>query len=217
MRINPQCSLGAHSRFCHCKFNNSNWTDNSTDETKFEVYSASSANGTYTLAGEVAANTTQFTHSGLLAGTTYYYKVRAVGSEAASNFSESLETKTGGITAPTLTSLSSPDNQTITINWQDNDATETGSKLSALEANANFTEIGAVGANVTTYSDNTVQFGTTYYYRVYAVNSTEQSNRSNVYTLLRVRSMSNTRLRVAIILFSTQGIARKLFHKRIAP
>lgn len=157
------------------------WIDNSTDETKFEIFSASSSNETYSRIGEVNANVTQFTHSGLLAGTTYYYKVRAVSSEASSNFSESLEAKTGGIAAPTLTSLSSPDNQTITINWQDNDVKETGFKIErSLEADANFTEIGAVEANITTYNDNTVQFGTTYYYRVYAVNSTEQSSRSNV-------------------------------------
>lgn len=171
-----------------------NWTDNSTDETKFEIFSALSSNGTYSRIGEVNTNVTQFTHSGLLTGTTYYYKVRAVGSEASSNFSESFEAKTGGITAPILTSLSSPDNQIITINWQDNDATETGFKIErSLEANANFTEIGAVGTNVTTYSDNTVQFGTTYYYRVYAVNSTEQSSRSNVsYFVAGSVLMSNT-------------------------
>ncbi|HVT63082.1 MAG TPA: PA14 domain-containing protein, partial [Legionellaceae bacterium] len=55
-----------------------NWADKSNNETGFEVYRATSANGNYQIAGTVAANTTSFTDSALAASTTYYYKVQAI-------------------------------------------------------------------------------------------------------------------------------------------
>ncbi len=155
------------------------WTDNSTDETKFQVYCAASVDGEYNLVGEVSADVTQFTHNGLASGTTYFYQVFAANDDANSLPSNAIEAKTGGIAAPTLVSLASPDNQTITINWQRNDVSETGFVIErSLEANANFAELTTVASDATSYSDNAVTFGTTYYYRIYAVNATEESDKS---------------------------------------
>lgn len=43
----------------------------------YEIYRATSANGTYSIVKAVYATTTSYTHTGLHSGTTYYYKVRA--------------------------------------------------------------------------------------------------------------------------------------------
>lgn len=157
------------------------WTDNSTNEAKFQIFGAATVDGTYSLLGEVGADVLEYTNIGLKSGTTYFYKVRADNDDAPSAFSDVLEAKTEGLTVPIITSLSSPDNSTITINWQDNELNETGYKVErSLEANGNYTEVGTAAANAVSFNDNTAQFGTTYYYRVYAVNATDDSDKSNV-------------------------------------
>ncbi len=52
------------------------WKDNSNNEEGFYVLRATSPSTTYTRIGSVAANTTQFTRSGVASGT-YLYRVRA--------------------------------------------------------------------------------------------------------------------------------------------
>lgn len=54
------------------------------NETGFELYEATSSGGPYIYKGITAANATGTTFSGLNAGTSYYYKVRAVNNNAAS-------------------------------------------------------------------------------------------------------------------------------------
>jgi hypothetical protein len=54
-----------------------NWQDNSNDEAGFRIQRALSAAGPWELAGTVGANVTSFTDSGLVASTTYYYRVLA--------------------------------------------------------------------------------------------------------------------------------------------
>ena len=59
---------------------NLSWTDNSTDETGFTfVFDTNSGltNPMYDYAGGV--NTTSYSHTGLGAATTYYYKIKAEG------------------------------------------------------------------------------------------------------------------------------------------
>ena len=61
-----------------------NWVDNSTNETFFTVSRATAIGGPYTLVGNVASTTTagtgtgySFNSTGLLPGTTYYYRITA--------------------------------------------------------------------------------------------------------------------------------------------
>ncbi|HTJ14484.1 MAG TPA: PA14 domain-containing protein [Dinghuibacter sp.] len=62
------------------------WTDNSNNETGFEVYRATSASGPFAIAGTAPAGSTSFTDAGLTGGTTYFYKVQAINNSGASGF-----------------------------------------------------------------------------------------------------------------------------------
>ncbi|MEO5943116.1 MAG: fibronectin type III domain-containing protein [Ferruginibacter sp.] len=63
------------------------WSDRSADETGFEIYRSTSANGTYTLVTTTAANVTTYLNTGLTANTRYYYKIRAKKSTTFSSYS----------------------------------------------------------------------------------------------------------------------------------
>jgi hypothetical protein len=68
----------------------------------------------------------------------------------------------------------------INLSWTDNSDAESSYIISrATVAGGPFTEIGTVGAGVTTYSDTGLTFGTTYYYRVQAMNDESASAYSN--------------------------------------
>jgi len=54
------------------------WTDNSNNETAFEIYRSVSAYDNYEHIATVGANTTQYTDAGLSPDTRYFYRVKAV-------------------------------------------------------------------------------------------------------------------------------------------
>lgn len=72
-----------------------NWTDNSSNETGFQIERSLSATTGFALAGTVAANTTSYTSTGLAAGTQYYYRVRATNSGGTSAYSAVASATTG--------------------------------------------------------------------------------------------------------------------------
>ena len=55
-----------------------NWTDNATNEVGYAIYRSDDGGATYNFIAQTAANTSSYVMSGLLAGTTYYYRVYAV-------------------------------------------------------------------------------------------------------------------------------------------
>lgn len=64
-----------------------NWTDNSSNESGFEVVRSTSKTGQFITVGTVSANMTSFTDSiGLSASARYFYKVRAIGQYGESAF-----------------------------------------------------------------------------------------------------------------------------------
>ncbi len=65
---------------------NITWTDNSVNETGFEIVRSTTLNGTYNPVFSTAANVVSYTDSGLNAATKYFYKVRAIASGGASDF-----------------------------------------------------------------------------------------------------------------------------------
>ncbi len=74
---------------------NITWTDNSNNETGFEVYRASSSTGTYSIVTTTGANVVSFTDSTVQAATTYFYKVQAINLYGGSGFDPA---SMGGIT-----------------------------------------------------------------------------------------------------------------------
>jgi large repetitive protein len=58
---------------------NLTWSDDSNNETGFELYRSSTANGAYSVIGKANANTTSLVDNTVSANTRYYYKIRAIG------------------------------------------------------------------------------------------------------------------------------------------
>ncbi len=65
---------------------NVSWVDNSNNETGFEVYRSTAANGTYDIIGSTSANVITFKDSALAPQTTYFYKVKSVNQQGNSGF-----------------------------------------------------------------------------------------------------------------------------------
>ncbi|PSL20344.1 fibronectin type III domain-containing protein [Chitinophaga ginsengisoli] len=63
---------------------NLKWSDNSNNETGFELYRSQTYNGAYSVVGKAAANATTLTDNTVAANTRYWYKVRAVGTSGES-------------------------------------------------------------------------------------------------------------------------------------
>ncbi|MBI4285413.1 MAG: PD40 domain-containing protein [Chloroflexi bacterium] len=161
------------------------WTDNSANEMKF-VIDRSTDGVNFSVIGGVAANLTTYTDATVAAGTTYFYRVTAV-----SNTNKSPPSNVISVTVPTPPSPlpAAPTNLTavaggptqVTLAWTDNATNETGFRIERATAETFTTVvITNVGADVTTFTDNTVVAGTTYFYRVFAFNGAGTSAPSNV-------------------------------------
>src|SRR6266540_3527182 len=161
-----------------------NWSAPSTDGgsplTGYRVYRANSS-GSETLLATLAP-TTSYTDSNLSNGSTYYYKVSALNSLGESPLSSersAIPATTPG--APTLNSPS-PGNTTITLTWTapttDGGSAITGYRLYRSTSSGNETLLTTLGA-LTTYTDSNLSNGTTYYYKLTALNSLGESASSS--------------------------------------
>jgi hypothetical protein len=143
---------------------NLNWQD-VTGEAGFKV--ERSANGTtgWTQIGTTSTGVLTYQDSGLTAGTTYYYRVRATGAPGDGAYSAvaNVSTVVAPPGAPAGLSATAAGTSQINLSWQDV-AGETGFKV---ERSANGTtgwaQIGTTAAGVTSYLDTGLASGTTYY------------------------------------------------------
>lgn len=70
------------------------WTDNTTNESGFEIQRSTSAGGPYTLLTTTAADAISFTDTGLTPVTSYYYRVRAIGTTGTSVYTAEISAAT---------------------------------------------------------------------------------------------------------------------------
>jgi phosphodiesterase/alkaline phosphatase D-like protein len=169
-----------------CTSINANWTA-STDATNYYLDVATDAGFTGIVAGYNnlnIGNILSYNITGLLANTTYYYRVSAANSCGVSSNSNSISASTTSIapTAPTALAATGISCTSFNANW----AVSTGAIAYYLDVatDAGFTAFVAgynnlnIG-NVLTYNVTGLTVNITYYYRLRASNACATSSNSN--------------------------------------
>lgn len=141
------------------------WTDTSSDEFGFRV-EKKRPDGDFESVCSVPANTVTCTVTGLPSGTAYVFRVAAY-QEGGFAYSNETTATTLGVAAPSGLAASMLSGSRIDLSWTDNSPNETGFVIERKAGNiGSFRQIAAVGPETTSYSDESVNPDTDYYYRV---------------------------------------------------
>jgi fibronectin type 3 domain-containing protein len=158
------------------------WLDNSSDETSFRIERAATIAGPFVAVDSAAANATSYIDASVTPGSSYVYRVVAVNANG-----ESLASDTASASVP-LPAVVAPSNLVavasrgqIALSWADNSSDETSFRIErSANGSTGWVNLASVAAGTTSYTDSGLPDGTTYYYRVVALRTTEFSNPSNV-------------------------------------
>jgi formate-dependent nitrite reductase cytochrome c552 subunit/chitodextrinase len=154
--------------------------DQAANETGFRVERAPALTGPWVRVADIPTPTganvgdVQFTDTGLVPSTAYFYRVAAYGAGGTSVFS----IWTRGTTAAGPPPLAAPSGlvatastERVSLSWTDNSSSEAGFRIERAADAAFTTGLKAfqVGANVAVFVDTGLPASTTYHYRVFAV------------------------------------------------
>lgn len=146
-------------------------------------------------------NVTTFTHTNLITGKTYIYRVSAINSIGTGSPSpEVLATPTSSSVPPKNIAPNPPQSITasvysstqVNLSWSspspNGGPPVTGYKIEYMSDTGNFINlISNSGSSLTAYSHTGLQVGHTYTYRIFAINSIGTSNSSNTATATPVQ------------------------------
>lgn len=169
------------------------WHDGSDNEDKFVVEQLNQVTGIWQPAGEVAAEVTRLTVTGLPYLTLQEFRVRAVNSVGSSAAAGPLAVRTlpdprSPLGPPFELRITRVLGTSAELAWRDNATNEDGFKLERRAASsATWTTVFLSGPNVTAFTDPGLAANRSYFYRVSAFNAfspSELSPELRVTTLL---------------------------------
>jgi hypothetical protein len=159
------------------------WTDNSSNETGFQVERRTVLNGAWSLVTTTAPGATSHRDESLSAATGYVYRLRAVNSVAASAYTAEVTATTPSVSqkpaAPSGLSGVASSSATVQLQWSDNSGNETGFAIERKRPGTSWSQVATVGAGVTTFQDTDRTSKASYFYRIKAFNGSGMSAASN--------------------------------------
>jgi hypothetical protein len=152
------------------------WIDNSNNENGFRVERAASLTAPWTLAATIGPNVTSWTNTGLAAGSTWFYRVKAfnLNGESLLSGTSSATTMTASDTIPPSIPMgvvtTPPTCGGIQINW--GASTDTGgSGLRGYKVFRKTTYLTEVSASTLSFLDSGLPSATYYYYYISSVDN----------------------------------------------
>lgn len=142
------------------------WTD-SSGETGYLIERSLNGGSTWSTLTTVAADTTSYSNTGLVAGTTYNYRIRAI--NAGGNSEAGLKAAATTIPAAVAISASSVSTSQINLSWT-NVTGETGYRVEISTDGSSWSPLTVTNANVVTYASTGLSADSLHYYRVTAFN-----------------------------------------------
>lgn len=146
------------------------WDDLSDTEDGFYIYRSVNGSGWYSLA-TTKANRTTILDTSVEFGSSYRYRVAAYNNHGRSEFS-----KTNAVTyrlpvPASPTAATAVQQSTVAIvSWNDNSSDEDGFNIYRSENGGAFMLLTTLATDTNGYTDSSVQFESTYDYRIYAFN-----------------------------------------------
>ena len=151
------------------------WADNSIFEDGFRI--ERDAGIGFEEIAEVGTDTTAYTDYDLIYGLQYRYRVRAYTASSVSEYTFSIAVNSPLEYAPSGLNAVVGDT-TILLLWADNCTFEDGFSIER-DAGIGFEEIAELGPNMSSYSDNDLEEGALYKYRIAAFTTSSQSDFSS--------------------------------------
>lgn len=156
------------------------WSAVSGSGITYSVFRGTAAGAESTTPIVTGLTSPAYTNSGLTNGTTYFYTVTAESSGVSSTSSNEANAKPGPPPPPPvptgLTAL--PGNQTNTLTWTASTGATSYNVYRGTTSNGESNTAIATGITATTFNDPNLTNGTTYFYKIAAVNANGTSAKS---------------------------------------
>lgn len=209
------------------------WADKSNNETAFQIYRSSRPNKDYNIIYTTDSNITQYTDTGLVFNTVYYYKINAVNNyNGTSGFTDYSVAKTLPIAIPKpasrmkATALSS---SSIQFTWVDMDSNEVNYQiLRSTNDSFHFKQVALLPPNTESFIDTGLYGNTIYYYKVQTIGraclfSTDMPpvrtrTKNNLPVILKLTSVAipaNTQTVMSIMASDIDGDSLKFYTSQL--
>ncbi len=150
---------------------------------EYKVYRATSKTGSFKLMKTVPGTT--YTNTSAAAGKTYYYKVRAIHSNSAANSAySSVKYRTCDLPQPSISLKSIASSGKIQVSWKAIEGAVSYKVYRATSKNGTYKLMKTTSG--TSYTNTSVNPGTTYYYKVKAIHEKEAA--SSAYSSYKYRT-----------------------------
>ncbi len=167
------------------------WIDNATDETSYVIEKRLLGASTWTTVATIGANAQAFVDNVNIGSDTWEYRVKAIRDTDSSDYTSvaSIARTSGGGSSSTPTApanLNASDMGTkVELNWDDLSSNETNFVIERrIQGDSSWSTSVTQPANTNQFNDLTATGGSTYEYRVKAINGGAHSAYSNVVSVI---------------------------------
>lgn len=158
------------------------WTNPGAGEDGFRIERCDPASCTFAQIAEIPAGSTTYEDNAVTGGAAYRYRVRAFNAAGNSGYSDEAEANTLPPSDPASLQVAPASPTETQLAWThpaDNNTFQYLVERCEGAACNTFAEVGVVSAPTTTFTDNSLTTGSTYRYRISAVNAADTSATSN--------------------------------------